>query len=546
MTFRSQGVQFIEANPVTAALDERKRVRADQDAADLQNAVGQASLYRTVGMAPLEMKKAQTDADAGALDLDTKRRTQQATIDTATAGAKKAGADADVSFRTVQPRIDQEHSQAARAKTDAGRSALDLDTETKTQGATIATANAQAAAAGSNARAASANADQAQAWKEQQFMDFAIKDPDYAEAWAAQNGLAVPEEMRGLIRNKRFTSVIAGLNDALKERYPGDENILQRNKEFDRIMRQMAGDTTPTDAEAIAMIDTTATPAIAPAAKGAEDIVTLYDKGGMPKSMRKNDPAIDQMLAEGWTTAAPKSGKILAQTGTDSEGKPVFEFVDGAPKLTEDQSKAMNFAARMEASAPTIDKFEQQGKDWIAKAAQNNIPFNLGNYLQTPEYQQYWQAKEDFMRAVLRKESGAVISNEEMAGGDKQYFPQPGDGPDVIAQKRQNRRVALEAMKSASGPGATLIPGIINRATNPNPAPPAGVTPASPTATRSTAASPKYEPIPNAPMDGSGPTIQPIPNAPMDGSGPKITPIPNAPFDPSQMSDDDLMKALTQ
>jgi hypothetical protein len=191
-------------------------------------------------------------------------------------------------------------------------------------------------------------------------------------------------------------------------------------------------------------------------------IITLYGKDGAPKSFFDTDPQIEGLLQQGWTEAAPKSGAVLAQIGTDAQGNPIFDYVAQAPKLTEDQSKAMNFASRMEASAPIIDELEQEGTSLAARAAQN-VPFGLGNYLQTPNYQRFEQAKQDFMRSVLRKESGAVISEEEMKGGDKQYFPQPGDSPEVIEQKRQNRRVALEAMKSAAGPGAQLIPGIVDR-----------------------------------------------------------------------------------
>jgi len=35
------------------------------------------------------------------------------------------------------------------------------------------------------------------------------------------------------------------------------------------------------------------------------------------------------------------------------------------------------------------------------------------------------QAKKNFVNAVLRLESGAVISPSEFTNADKQYFPQP-------------------------------------------------------------------------------------------------------------------------
>ena len=68
------------------------------------------------------------------------------------------------------------------------------------------------------------------------------------------------------------------------------------------------------------------------------------------------------------------------------------------------------------------------------------------------DQQKYEQAQRDFLNAVLRKESGAVISDEEFDNGKKQYFPQPGDSDIVIEQKRQNRARAIQGIASGTGP----------------------------------------------------------------------------------------------
>ena len=83
------------------------------------------------------------------------------------------------------------------------------------------------------------------------------------------------------------------------------------------------------------------------------------------------------------------------------------------------------------------------------------VPF--GNFLRTSEGQRYDQAKRDFINAILRPASGAVIGESEFASAEKQYFPQPGDTPEVIAQKRQNRQTAIMGLKVASGPGAEMV-----------------------------------------------------------------------------------------
>lgn len=50
---------------------------------------------------------------------------------------------------------------------------------------------------------------------------------------------------------------------------------------------------------------------------------------------------------------------------------------------------------------------------------------NLPSFLQSAERQKFEQAKRNFVNAVLRNESGAVIADSEFKNADKQYFPQP-------------------------------------------------------------------------------------------------------------------------
>lgn len=73
------------------------------------------------------------------------------------------------------------------------------------------------------------------------------------------------------------------------------------------------------------------------------------------------------------------------------------------------------------------------------------------NVMKSKEIQMYEQSKRNFVNAVLRRESGAVISPSEFENADKQYFPQFGDSPEVIEQKKQNRETAIEGLKNAAG-----------------------------------------------------------------------------------------------
>ena len=70
----------------------------------------------------------------------------------------------------------------------------------------------------------------------------------------------------------------------------------------------------------------------------------------------------------------------------------------------------------------------------------------IGNYLRDPNAQVYSQAQEDWVRAKLRKESGAVIADSEMKKEIETYFPQPGDSKETIQAKAKAREIAIDSV----------------------------------------------------------------------------------------------------
>lgn len=122
-------------------------------------------------------------------------------------------------------------------------------------------------------------------------------------------------------------------------------------------------------------------------------------------------------------------------------------------KFTEVQAKTGGFATRVEAANLILTELEDTiGFDAasISEAIKGGVP-GLGNILSSEDRQVYNQAKGDFITAVLRLESGAAISPTEFEKEDKKYFPQPGDGPRVIANKRKARSRQFRILKGASG-----------------------------------------------------------------------------------------------
>lgn len=115
----------------------------------------------------------------------------------------------------------------------------------------------------------------------------------------------------------------------------------------------------------------------------------------------------------------------------------------GKNNLTDTQAKALQFGSRMQASGEILDRLAQSGTSTSVPGARDS---GLVNALTSDDQQQLNQAKRDFVNAVLRRESGAAISESEFANAEKQYFPQVGEGAGVVAQKKANRELSMRGI----------------------------------------------------------------------------------------------------
>jgi hypothetical protein len=131
--------------------------------------------------------------------------------------------------------------------------------------------------------------------------------------------------------------------------------------------------------------------------------------------------------------------------------------------ITEGERNAGGYAARMVEATKLLDELEATGRSTYKTDALGGVPL-VGRALQTsamtPAQQKYRQAQEDWVRAKLRKESGAAIGVDEMAREITTYFPEPGEtDPGILEQKRQARAVANRAMLQSAGRGAPKAQG---------------------------------------------------------------------------------------
>jgi hypothetical protein len=118
-----------------------------------------------------------------------------------------------------------------------------------------------------------------------------------------------------------------------------------------------------------------------------------------------------------------------------------------------DQTKAALFATRMQQAEQVFQGLEKEGynrADYSDAASRKLKPEGFFNEKQ----KQQDQGERNFLNAVLRRESGAAIAPSEFEQGALQYFPRVGDSARVKDQKRQNRQLAINALKAEAGPTA--------------------------------------------------------------------------------------------
>jgi hypothetical protein len=184
---------------------------------------------------------------------------------------------------------------------------------------------------------------------------------------------------------------------------------------------------------------------------GAGGDIGALDRNAAAAGMMGNEP-----LADYFTRQAERAYDL------EKEDRKLQQDIEKEARTppTESQANAANFATRMvKADQEILTPLEMAGVSTADTEQQlkKSVP-GVGNFLTSNEFQSYNQAAEDWVRAKLRKESGAVIGEEEMNREITTYFPVPGDSPQVIEQKRLARQTAVEGVIGGTKPGSVKKP----------------------------------------------------------------------------------------
>ncbi|MGL4310394.1 MAG: hypothetical protein ACRCSU_07885 [Paracoccaceae bacterium] len=142
-------------------------------------------------------------------------------------------------------------------------------------------------------------------------------------------------------------------------------------------------------------------------------------------------------------------GAMQEEVIMGADGKPIV-IRGGAGTMkayTEAQSKDNVFATRAKGALQILDPVADQLTS-VGNRALEYDPTGVLRAGQSSEFQVAKQAGDEFLQAILRKDTGAAITPDEQNLYGKTYLPQPGDGPAVLEAKKASRARAIAALES--------------------------------------------------------------------------------------------------
>lgn len=141
-----------------------------------------------------------------------------------------------------------------------------------------------------------------------------------------------------------------------------------------------------------------------------------------------------------------------------ADGRPIVTRgpAGTAAKFTESQSKDITYATRARGALEALEGGTAEALTDRGAIIADKIPLGFGREFQSPEYQVARNAGDEFLQAILRKDTGAAITSQEQDLYGTTYLPQPGDGPELLEQKRAARERALLALEGGMSPEAIL------------------------------------------------------------------------------------------
>lgn len=190
------------------------------------------------------------------------------------------------------------------------------------------------------------------------------------------------------------------------------------------------------------------------------------------KTQAPADPIAElraRALAAGLQEGTPEFQQFMLAGGKadngmviESDGQGGFRMVQGAgasgaaaKPFTEGQSKDVVYATRAKGALEALNPIANALASRTDVAA-GYIPFGFGGALQSEDYQVAKTAGDEFLQAILRKDTGAAITADEQALYGETYLPQPGDNEARLQYKSQARDRAVAAIEAGMSPAQII------------------------------------------------------------------------------------------
>jgi F0F1-type ATP synthase membrane subunit c/vacuolar-type H+-ATPase subunit K len=191
--------------------------------------------------------------------------------------------------------------------------------------------------------------------------------------------------------------------------------------------------------------------------------------GGFAKTRLRWDQGEGRVnLPVNWTTTQSADGSVIQVNPRTGETRPVMD-AQGKPlmgprrALTEAENKNAGFYdLAAAADSAMADPNMGAPQTPLGKVA-GEVPL-IGNMFISSANQERRQLGQQFINAILRRESGAAIPDSEYPKYERQYIPTYGDSPEVLARKARARAIAVAGLKRSGGRafGPTTPDGVAN------------------------------------------------------------------------------------
>jgi hypothetical protein len=175
----------------------------------------------------------------------------------------------------------------------------------------------------------------------------------------------------------------------------------------------------------------------------------LYAKSKLTKMFPEAEKPTDDMREYNTAVGQGFQGSFMDYMTAMKKAGATNVNVNGDQKLTEGQSKDVNFYSRGKYANADLEQNEEAllslGGNMASGAGV------VGNYLKDPKYRQAERAGREVLAVILRKDTGAAVTEQEFDLYGPMYLPWPGDDAQTILDKREARNRAMGAIKLGGG-----------------------------------------------------------------------------------------------